>query len=164
MQRPFDHCYWVEEGTFLAGEYPRNKDDNSSQEKVDSILAAGVTAFVDLTEEGELLPYLEFINSAAHYRFPIVDLSVPQSSEEMVRILDTLDQLIAEGHVIYLHCWGGVGRTGTVVGCWLARRMGSQRAWEHLQSAWQQCAKSAFKSSPETLAQRRYIETWPVGQ
>lgn len=23
--------------------------------------------------------------------------------------------------MVYLHCWGGIGRTGTIVGCWLAR-------------------------------------------
>ena len=22
---------------------------------------------------------------------------------------------------VYVHCWGGIGRTGTVVGCWLVR-------------------------------------------
>lgn len=164
MQRPFENCYWVEESKFLAGEYPRDRDDASSGAKVDAILTAGVTAFVDLTEDGELLPYRTFIGSVAHYRFPIVDLSLPQSSTEMVRILDTLDQLMAEGEVVYLHCWGGVGRTGTVVGCWFARQMGGQLAWEHLQRLWRQCAKSTFRQSPETLAQQRYVKTWPIGQ
>ncbi|MBD2428246.1 protein-tyrosine phosphatase family protein [Phormidium sp. FACHB-1136] len=164
MQRPFENCYWVEEGKFLAGEYPRNKDHASSEAKVQAILAAGVTAFVDLTEDGELLPYEAFIHPAAYYRFPIVDVSIPESPAEMVRILDTLDQLMAAEAVIYLHCWGGVGRTGTVVGCWLARQMGGSLAWERLQQSWQQCAKSAFKQSPETLAQQRYVKTWPVGQ
>ncbi len=27
---------------------------------------------------------------------------------------------VANG-AVYVHCWGGVGRTGTVVGCWLLR-------------------------------------------
>ena len=36
----------------------------------------------------------------------------------MVAILDSLDTAIADEHTIYLHCWGGIGRTGTVVGCW----------------------------------------------
>jgi protein-tyrosine phosphatase len=164
MQHPFKNCYWVEEGKFLAGEYPRNKDEVSSQAKIDTLLGAGVTAFIDLTEEGELLPYQSFIGSAAYYRFPIVDVSVPQSSTDMIRILDTLDRLMAGGAVIYLHCWGGVGRTGTVVGCWLARHLGSDQGWNRLQAVWKQCAKSAFRSSPETPVQRRYIETWPMGQ
>jgi hypothetical protein len=164
MQRPVKNCYWVEEGKFLAGEYPRNKDEESSRAKMNAILASGVTVFIDLTEEGELLPYQSFIGSAAYYRFPIVDVSVPQSSTDMIRILDTLDRLMAEGAVIYLHCWGGVGRTGTVVGCWLARHNGSAQGWDRLQAVWKQCAKSTFRSSPETPAQKRYIETWPLGQ
>lgn len=48
--------------------------------------SGGSTAFVDLTEDGELLPYEALIDSATYYRFPIVDLSVPQSPAEMVRM------------------------------------------------------------------------------
>lgn len=50
---------------------------------------------MDLTEDGELLPYEALIDSATYDRFPIVDLSGPPSPAEMVRILDTLDRLIA---------------------------------------------------------------------
>lgn len=69
---------------------------------------------MDLTEDGALLPYEALIDSATYYRVFIVDLSVPQSPAEMVRILDILNRLIATDEVIYLHCWGSVGRTGSV--------------------------------------------------
>ena len=69
---------------------------------------------MDLTEDGERLPYEALIDAATYDRFPIVVLSGPQSLAEMVRILDILGRLIAPGEVIYLHCWGRVGRTGTV--------------------------------------------------
>ena len=39
----------------------------------------------------------------------------------LVQILDDLDQALADGHRVYLHCFGGIGRTGTVVGCYLVR-------------------------------------------
>ena len=39
----------------------------------------------------------------------------------MKRILDDVDEAIAGGGLTYVHCWGGIGRTGTVVGCWLVR-------------------------------------------
>ena len=45
---PTDGSYWVEPGRLLAGSYP---------EDVQALQAAGVTLFVDLTEEGELPPY-----------------------------------------------------------------------------------------------------------
>ncbi len=39
----------------------------------------------------------------------------------MVAALDTIDRLLDEGRTVYVHCWGGIGRTGTVVGSWLVR-------------------------------------------
>ena len=39
----------------------------------------------------------------------------------MTRILDEVDGALADGGSVYVHCWGGIGRTGTVVGCWLVR-------------------------------------------
>jgi len=40
---------------------------------------------------------------------------------EMIRILDQIDRGMEQNPAVYLHCWGGRGRTGTVVGCYLAR-------------------------------------------
>ena len=51
---------------------------------------------------------------------PIPDMGTPTSGYVM-RILDDIDAAIAAGDRVYVHCWGGVGRTGTVIGCWLAR-------------------------------------------
>ena len=39
----------------------------------------------------------------------------------MASILDAIDAALDGGKTVYVHCWGGVGRTGTVVGCWLVR-------------------------------------------
>ena len=58
MQQPIENCYWVVPGKFLAGEYPRNKDEASSKAKIDALISSGVTNFIDLTEEDEnLLPH-----------------------------------------------------------------------------------------------------------
>jgi protein-tyrosine phosphatase len=43
------------------------------------------------------------------------------TKNQMVAILDAIDASISNGHTVYVHCWGGHGRTGTVIGCWLAR-------------------------------------------
>ena len=34
-------------------------------------------------------------------------------------LLSRLKTNVDRGIPSYLHCWGGIGRTGTVVGCWL---------------------------------------------
>ena len=76
---PIENCYWVVPGKLLAGEYPRNRNDESSSEKLSRLIGAGITAFIDLTEEGELEPYAQWLGTASHQRFPIHDASVPDS-------------------------------------------------------------------------------------
>jgi protein-tyrosine phosphatase len=165
MKRPIENSYWVEEGSLLAGEYPRNKDEYFSRTKVNALLCAGVRVFVDLTEADEgLLPYSQLIGDAAHHRFPIKDVSVPKSLVAMTQTLDTIDRSVHEGVLVYVHCWGGVGRTGLVVGCWLARRLGGQQASLRLRELWKQCPKSVLRDSPETEAQRSYLRNWRAGQ
>jgi protein-tyrosine phosphatase len=51
---------------------------------------------------------------------PIVDLGTT-TVPHMTRILDDVDAALADDRSVYVHCWGGIGRTGTVVGCWLVR-------------------------------------------
>ena len=122
-RRPIEYCYWVEPGQFLAGEYPMVKDDEAaSRDKLAALAEAGVNTFIDLTEDGELSPYSQWLDSdQTYYRFPIWDVDIPDTPGITTKILDTIDTHIAKGEVVYLHCWGGVGRTGTVVGCWLTR-------------------------------------------
>ena len=162
-RRPIKYCYWVEEGQFLAGEYPRNKEDDvASRAKLAALTEAGITTFIDLTQEGELSPYSQWLDSdQTYYRFPIWDVDIPDSRETTTAILDTIDTHIAKGDVVYLHCWGRVGRTGTVVGCWLTRYgYPGTEALERLAELWAECPKSVRTSSPETEAQCQYVQDW----
>jgi protein-tyrosine phosphatase len=160
--QPIEQCYLVVPGKFLAGEYPRDKDKNSSISKINSLIGARVSAFIDLTEKDEgLFPYSELIGTASHQRFPIPDVSIPESSAVTVAVLDAIDHHISLGRVVYLHCWGGVGRTGVMVGCWLSRHgYKGQAALDRLHRLWQKCPKSAYRRSPETKEQEQYILRW----
>jgi protein-tyrosine phosphatase len=80
----------------------------------------------------------------------------------MNSILNAIDQNLQEGHKIYLHCWGGIGRTGTTVGCYLVRQgKTGEEALDQLSTWWRGVPKSRYHlHSPETLAQMEFIRTW----
>jgi len=164
---PIQHSYWVIPGRFLAGEYPRELKVQASRQKIDALVRAGVTAFIDLTEDDDgLEPYAPLLEAhkakgITHQRFPIQDLSVPASLQQTKAILDAIDENLRQGKMVYVHCWGGVGRTGTIVGCWLARHeQPGQAALDRLHELWSQCPKSAIRRSPETWDQEQYILEW----
>jgi protein-tyrosine phosphatase len=165
---PIPDSYWVVPGRLLAGEYPGALLEVKARAKVQLMLAAGITLFLDLTEEGELEPYAHFLGdpaqqSAKHCRVAIRDLGVPTRAT-MSHILATIDHAIESGEVVYVHCWGGVGRTGTVVGCYLVRHgMSGSDALEHIKHL-RDGTPDGWKRSPETDAQQRMVLNWPRGQ
>jgi ADP-ribosyl-[dinitrogen reductase] hydrolase len=173
MEPPFPNCYWLEPDRILCGEYPRNREDSAPHSAMSAILSAGVRVFVDLTEEGELLPYREIAVKRAgelgiaadaleFCRHPVQDLSVPKSPEEMQAILRTIRSSRFRGEMVYLHCWGGIGRTGTVAGCILKGlySLEGKDALDLLAEHWQACAKSSRIGSPETEEQREFVRTF----
>ena len=161
-EKPIEECYWVVPGRFLAGEYPGSTDQAAARAKVSAFVRVGVTTFVDLTEEGELDPYAPFLHpGVSHHRFPIRDYSVPHSRLQVTEALDLVDRRLEEGGIVYLHCWGGIGRTGLMVGCWLARHgHKGKAALQRLRELWRQCPKSAWQRSPEAPQQEAYILAW----
>jgi len=167
LKPPIVHSYWVLPGQLLAGEYPRDPHPESSRKKLQSLLDAGITRFVDLTAPADMLePYQEILEAlvpgreVARHHFPIRDQSIPDTPGQMKAILDFIDEAVANGEKVYVHCWGGIGRTGTVVGCWLARHGGAETAAARLAALWQACGKSARRVSPETPGQLAYIQHW----
>lgn len=121
------HAYWVVPGRLLAGEYPGAKEPEKAARKIQTLLEAGITSFVDLTERGEstrggapMVPYDDGL-AARYLRCPIRDTDVIDDAG-YDRILAHINAEIESGEVVYVHCWGGKGRTGTVVGAWLIDR------------------------------------------
>lgn len=163
---PIHNAYWIIPGKFLAGEYPRNFDQESSIVKLQSQLRAGIRVFINLTTPADgLSPYRDILTKldpqAEHLEFPIRDVNVPEKRETTIAALNAIDSALASGKGVYIHCWGGIGRTGTIVGCWLARHgFPGNMALEKLTSLWRHCPKSRFRQSPETNEQRQYILNW----
>lgn len=169
IDRPLPESYWVLPGRFLAGEYPGLQDEEPTRQRIDALLEAGFDTFIDLTRSDETRPYanllLEEANvyavKATHLRFPIGDFGLP-TPEQMNAILDAIEQHLRAGHKVYLHCWGGIGRTGTTVGCHLVRQGKSgEEALDQLSVWWRGVPKSRYHlHSPETLEQMEFIRGW----
>lgn len=123
------HAWWVIPGRLLAGEYPGAKDPEKAARKIAALLDAGVDSFVDLTEAGEMtrggarmVPYDDGL-AARYGRFPIRDNSVTDDAG-YDRVIAHIKAELDAGRVVYAHCWGGKGRTGTVIGAWLIDQEG----------------------------------------
>ena len=159
--KPIRNSYKVMEGIY-AGEYPREYDDKKSINKIKQFKRFGITHFIDLTEEGELRPYDQMLASPMqHIRFPIQDVSVPANIESVKALIGQIHGILNESdrNKVYIHCWGGVGRTGTIVGCLLSHQHNYDynETMGALKKAFSDCPKSAYRETPETKEQRDFI-------
>ena len=160
-RRPIDNSYQVTNQIY-AGEYPRNKDRESSIIKLQQFESFGITHFVDLTEEGELEPYEGMLYSGTFYqRFPIRDRSVPKSMDEVRKLVKCIIKIVNMNPEakVYIHCWGGVGRTGLIVGCLLGElyKLSYDEAISKLKQLFLACPKSLKRETPDTAEQRDFI-------
>jgi protein-tyrosine phosphatase len=139
---PIPGSRWVEPGRLLVGPYPGDA--------IEAIRDAGIDVVVDLTQEDEL-PAYALRSEVRHVRRAIADFGCP-THDELRETLDLLDRELAAGRSVYLHCRGGIGRTGLVTACHLVRRGATAgEALERLR---------AVGKGPEAAEQLRLVEGW----
>ncbi len=163
------NAYWVVPENFLAGPYPCSADLAAAEARVAALLAAGVAHIVDLTEAGEynLRPYWPLLTAQAaaagrevtRRQWSIPDVTAP-TVVQMRAILDDIDAALQRGRTVYVHCYGGIGRTGTVVGCYLVSQGLSGAAALETITRLRQPLPKGHRPSPETAAQRELVRTW----
>jgi protein-tyrosine phosphatase len=161
---------WLEEpakvGLTLA---PGVRDRSSAgfrwARDLDADLAAirrqGTTALVCLLEEHELERYgigELFAKARSHdlevLRLAIPDLGVPRDIEDVDRLLDHVNAHEANAGRVVIHCRGGLGRTGTIAGCYLVRKgMAPREALSMLR-------RVRSDRCPENDLQRSFIERY----
>jgi protein-tyrosine phosphatase len=160
---PIRDSYRVAEG-LIAGAYPGSADPEEAARRLCAFERHGVTVFVDLTHPADPLePYERLLDGSSRVSHPIVDLGTP-TIPHMARILDDIDAVIGEGGLAYVHCWGGIGRTGTVVGCWLMRH--GRDAGDPITrlAELRRDVSDARVASPQTSAQRAMVRAWKPGR
>lgn len=162
----FQAWYADAEGLLLAGEYPGQKaDDEGTRRKLSLLAAADIRTIIDLTDPSDkLTPHAPVLSDvAAEHRVdlrrlshPIKDVNVttPQHYDQ---IIADIEHELAAGRKVFVHCWGGVGRTGTVVGVWLVHRgLTAEAALDRITTA-RQFTRKRDRRSPETDQQETAI-------
>ena len=171
---PFPRTWWIHPGAILGGCYPGDLDPAEADRKLIALLAAGVRRVICLQEADErgrggtrFAPYNDRLLALAHERnlvvtwsrHPIRDMgtTTPAAMREI------LDAITAADGVVYVHCWGGHGRTGTVAGCWMREQgMPIKAALAQITFARNHDALLRKQESPQTAAQIRMVTEWPA--
>ncbi|KAL1524949.1 hypothetical protein AB1Y20_019825 [Prymnesium parvum] len=138
---PTKRSNWVIPGLVLAGD--RSAVDGYAS--LEGIVRAGVDTFVCLQTKGELVNLPSYEERAREIRRK--HLGVGEQADEVVyfrnqpipdqmvtadelasELVDNLLERLSAGRVLYIHCRGGHGRTGTICSLLLARAYGLSAA------------------------------------
>ena len=160
---PLRNSYWVLPGQLLAGEYPGGRSRDDTRVRLKQLIDAGVECFIDLTHPHELERYdIELPLGVEYLRKPIRDHGLPEKPEHMAEILDCIHDSLQSGRMVYVHCHAGIGRTGTVVGCFLVERgFEAEKALDQLNRLFQQSERSkSWDWVPETKEQSGFVKRW----
>jgi hypothetical protein len=150
--------FWVVEGAVLAGKYPGPRSTGEGS-FVEPLVELGVRTFLDLTEEGEgpLVPYADRLRASVEYhRIAIPDVTTPRP-DQVREGIDCIEAGRTRG-VVYVHCRGGCGRTGVVIGAYLVH-LGStpQQALDEVHAV---TRALWHKDCPETEEQVATVLGW----
>ena len=155
------YSYRVDENVW-AGEYPVWEWEQGARiRQLKLFTDFGINYFLDLTENGEMPPYAPFlVNSIGRHIFPIPNGYVPNSVRWVVDLFRIMTEILNKsGTKLYIHCVGGVGRTGTIVACYYIYFMGmsADGALAEMRRRFVTHGRSAWMSAPETEAQVNFI-------
>lgn len=167
VPRPLENCYWASADPLLVGEYPFSKDPDEGLRKLQGLVEFGVGCFVDLTDKDENLNRYSVADEVLqarrpeHHWHPIKPNGTP-SAAEMSVVLDTIEDALSRGMMVYLHDRGGLGRSAMVLGCHLTRRgLNGEEAIRAVRRLASVMPKARSRRIPPSAAQNRMILTWP---
>lgn len=104
---------WIAPDRLLACAYPRRAA------ALQVLARQGVTLVINLHERAHP-PSRLARHGLEQVHVPIRDFTAP-TPEQIDRVLRALDDALAGGRTVAIHCGGGLGRTGTLLACYLVR-------------------------------------------
>eukprot|EP01065_Artemidia_motanka_P033614 TRINITY_DN4062_c0_g1_i1.p1 TRINITY_DN4062_c0_g1~~TRINITY_DN4062_c0_g1_i1.p1 ORF type:complete len:436 (+),score=84.27 TRINITY_DN4062_c0_g1_i1:73-1308(+) len=141
LEGPHPSCNWLLRDRLIVGAFPGHPDGGerhrSAAKSVVRTGKEGGVTFISLIEEDELawrrlMPYAEYaIGEAEKYSYPrpeFLQCEIPDTSvgpdRTMRGCLEVAAGRIRAGRLVYVHCFGGKGRTGTFAVGFLTRFCG----------------------------------------
>jgi len=168
---PIPNSYWADPGRLLAGPLPTHTDRAVLRSMIGALFDAGIRLVLDLRTPAEppgLRTLLDKLAPAGvepvWIGAPVLNGDAPNVAQ-MQSALDVIDASLARDRPVYVHCAGGLGRTGNIVACWWIRH-GVYSPEEALAALTTRRAgqPNAERPSPETGAQFRLVRGWQKGQ
>jgi hypothetical protein len=173
---PFPQSFWVHENLLCAGCYPGDQDQATRDTKLCGLLDCGIRRVLSLMEASERAhggrpfePYVPRLQELAAERKVIVEcLSMPipdaraPSPPTLQRILNTIERGLRDQTPTFLHCWGGHGRTGTVIACHLIQKGLTPK--QAIDTLFQFRADLPKNHHPFEGDQEQFVLSWRCGQ
>jgi protein-tyrosine phosphatase len=163
----------------LAGLYPGEHEQAAMDNKLSALLDAGISSIVNLMDEEETLehsngeqfvPYEDRLEALAAKRGKVIEImrhpletGATPTEEEMSLILDSIDaEIDGRNSPTFVHCSDGAGRTGLVIGCYLARHgiAVGKDAVAKIQELRAAHPELAEHRSPANIVQERMVTRW----
>ena len=167
---PFPKCWWVTDH-LLAGPVFFGGSLAALLDHMHALEAAGIRTIVSLVgvhqfypdeDQGDAIAW-EIVPRFSWHGFALPDGAAPDN-DTMRLILSWIDVGLRGGDKVYVHCLSGRGRTGTIIGCWLARHGVAQGQGVVTRLTELREAAGLPIPCPETDAQRALIMRWRKGQ